>query len=58
MNDVRLTEKLVPQILGWRSALGRFLALGQSWIPMSPFKPPVRIETTTALVGWPLGEIR
>jgi len=50
MNDDRLTEKLADRVLGWKTAPGRFIKPGRSWIPTSRFKPFVRIEDAFELL--------
>jgi hypothetical protein len=39
-----VTEALASQVLGWRSAPGRFLTTGKSWLPKSRFRPFDRLE--------------
>jgi len=38
-NEARLAEELAALVLGWKSAPGRFLKTGRSWIPHWRFQP-------------------
>jgi hypothetical protein len=39
MSDRVLADRLAERVLGWRTAPGRFLTGGRSWIPRSRFRP-------------------
>ena len=39
MNDDRLTEHLVAQVLGWKVAPERFMKPGKAWTPSWKFAP-------------------
>jgi len=39
MNDDRLTDWLAVQVMGWRTAPGRFIKSGRAWIPSWKFAP-------------------
>lgn len=39
MNDDRLTERLVAQVLGWKVAPGRFIKSDRAWTPSWKFAP-------------------
>src|ERR1035438_3450285 len=44
MNDDRLTETLVAQVLGWKVAPGRFIKSGRAWTPSWKFAPLTNLE--------------
>jgi hypothetical protein len=50
MSDDRLTEELARQILGWKSAPGRFLKSRRSWVPKWRFAPLVRLDDAFLLL--------
>ena len=50
MSDERLTEKLAIQVLGWRSAPGRFIKTGRAWTPSWRFSPLTSLEDAFALL--------
>jgi hypothetical protein len=44
MNDDRLTERLVAQVLGWKVAPGRFIKSDRAWTPSWKFAPLKNLE--------------
>lgn len=50
MTDQRLTGTLAVRVLGWRTAPGRFIKTGRSWIPSWRFAPLTSLEDAFALL--------
>ena len=50
MNDDRLTESLAIQVMGWRTAPGRFMKAGRAWIPSWRFAPLMNLEDAFGLL--------
>lgn len=50
MNEDRLTERLASEILGWRTAPGRFIKPGRGWTPRWNFSPFTKIEDAFLLL--------
>ena len=44
MTNERLTEKLASQILGWKTAPGRFIKPNRSWLPNCRFAPLTNLD--------------
>ncbi len=49
-SDVRLTEELVRQVLGWKVAPDRFIKSGRSWLPKWRFAPLSRLDDAFQLL--------
>ena len=49
MSDERLTRKLGVQVMGWKSAPGRFIKPGRAWTPGWRFSPLTSVEDGFAL---------
>jgi hypothetical protein len=50
MNDDRLTECLAVQVMGWRTAPGRFIKAGRAWTPSWKFAPLTNLEDVFTLL--------
>ena len=50
LHDLELTEELARSVMGWRSAPGRFLKPGGSWLPKWRFAPLERLEDAFRLL--------
>jgi hypothetical protein len=50
VKDNRLTDQLVAEVLGWRTAPGRFLKADRSWAPRHRFAPLTRLDDAFQLV--------
>ena len=50
MTDDRLTDKLAAEVLGWRTAPGRFIKSDRSWAPRHRFAPLTRLDDAFQLV--------
>lgn len=50
MNDDRLTDKLAAEVLGWRTAPGRFIKGPRSWTPRHRFVPLKSLDDAFQLV--------
>jgi hypothetical protein len=50
MNDDRLTETLVAQVLGWKVAPGRFMKFNRAWTPSWKFAPLKNLEQAFKLL--------
>jgi hypothetical protein len=50
MNDERLTDELAAEILGWRTAPGRFLKPNREWLVRHRFAPLKSLDDAFQLV--------
>ncbi len=50
LNDKRLTEELAIQVMGWKTAPGRFIKPGGGWTPAWRFAPFANLEQAFALL--------